>query len=283
MGFRSTVDRLLESNRLLSERLPVSSTASAKPAQPDTAALGSPIVQAHNFKPASVYDDTQKTEFEEDLKNSWVYKRALKRQQGSVPESTTTSFDASWSMMSGLSLGDISSISILALPIYAEDISNKEHYHFGPTTDGKSAPVEDAPCIHNSLDLHSTEGLPPSLAAYFVRRIFSQDLCLVDFSQALKAIHHIDALDDQRRHDFRKKLQPFQAHVENVSKLSATTSSPPLSVQSHLLEIGKQTDATYVEVYIGLRRWVWTLLFCYSFLTIPDVDQRDALDALRQI
>ena len=36
-----------------------------------------------------------------------------------------------WSVFSGLSLGDISIMSVVALPVYPDDISNPQHYDFG--------------------------------------------------------------------------------------------------------------------------------------------------------
>ena len=37
---------------------------------------------------------------------------------------------ASWSMVSGLSLSEVSQVAVLAIPIYATDISNKDAYDF---------------------------------------------------------------------------------------------------------------------------------------------------------
>ena len=48
-------------------------------------------------------------------------------------------------MLSGLSLSDISNVSILALPIYAEDISNRQWYKFGDPTGYGDRPIENIP------------------------------------------------------------------------------------------------------------------------------------------
>ena len=67
--------------------------------------------------------------FENDLKNSRVYKR-------SQPYECDVSFTSSavrshsWSVFSGLSLSQISSISVIALPVYSHEIPNKEWYGF---------------------------------------------------------------------------------------------------------------------------------------------------------
>jgi hypothetical protein len=85
--------------------------------------------------------------FDADLESSRVYSRVM-------PEnSCDRSFNSSavrtnvWSVFSGFSLADISVVSVVALPIYASDIRNQEHYLFGdfqamqPTK--KITPVQD--------------------------------------------------------------------------------------------------------------------------------------------
>jgi hypothetical protein len=69
--------------------------------------------------------------FEEELNGSWVYQRAARQMDGSSSVISSAGRTASWSMLTGLSLSDISNLAVLALPVYAEDISNKELYHFG--------------------------------------------------------------------------------------------------------------------------------------------------------
>ena len=75
--------------------------------------------------------DVQGFAFEEELSKSWVYKRADNQDEGGFSVISSAGRTASWSMLSGLSMSDISNISILALPVYAEDIANREQYKFG--------------------------------------------------------------------------------------------------------------------------------------------------------
>ena len=65
--------------------------------------------------------------FEQDLKASRVYRRA-KRHSLDISIRSSVARTHAWSIFSGLSLGQISSISVLALPLYPTDISNPEHY-----------------------------------------------------------------------------------------------------------------------------------------------------------
>lgn len=51
-----------------------------------------------------------------------------------------------WSVLSGLSLSEMSNIAILALPIYAPDLENRERYDFGCITAEPNFPlVSDEP------------------------------------------------------------------------------------------------------------------------------------------
>jgi hypothetical protein len=68
--------------------------------------------------------------FEEDLYRSWVYRRSLARGPRTFSLATSTQLTQSWSMLSGLSLSNISNIAIQKLPIYAADLKNTEHYSF---------------------------------------------------------------------------------------------------------------------------------------------------------
>lgn len=69
--------------------------------------------------------------FEADLHDSWVYKRVLKiDDDNTLSIMSSAGRTASWSMLSGLSMSEISFVAVLALPIYAEDLQNKQRYDF---------------------------------------------------------------------------------------------------------------------------------------------------------
>lgn len=70
--------------------------------------------------------------FEEELNSSWVYRRVGRSPNiGNFSIVSSAGRTASWSMLSGLSLSDLSNIAVLALPIYAADLSNSSVYQFG--------------------------------------------------------------------------------------------------------------------------------------------------------
>ena len=72
-------------------------------------------------------------EFEDDLESSRVYRRAQRDSMDFSFRSSIARTNA-WSIFSGLSLGDISAISVIALPVFAQDITNAHHYVFGKVT-----------------------------------------------------------------------------------------------------------------------------------------------------
>ena len=68
--------------------------------------------------------------FEEDLLASHVYRKPLFSESGDSLV-TSAARTTAWSILSALSLTDISKISMLAVPIYAHEISNSARYSFG--------------------------------------------------------------------------------------------------------------------------------------------------------
>ena len=98
--------------------------------------------------------------FEDSLKDSRVYRRARVETVDQSIRSSVARTHA-WSVFSGLSLGQISNISVIALPLYADDIGNRQHYTFGLETKQPESPLPIAvpatpltgPVIPNCLEL----------------------------------------------------------------------------------------------------------------------------------
>ena len=83
--------------------------------------------------------------FQADLEASRVYRR-LRGNECDCSFTSSIARSHAWSVFSGLSLGEISIVSIIALPLYPADISNAEGYtfgdiwsHFGPSKEPRSA------------------------------------------------------------------------------------------------------------------------------------------------
>src|SRR3569833_1146813 len=70
-------------------------------------------------------------EFEDDLETSRAYRRIPRWSRDDITFDSSLFNDHALSYLSKISLGDVSSMSVIALPIFKEDISNRRHYKFG--------------------------------------------------------------------------------------------------------------------------------------------------------
>ena len=80
--------------------------------------------------------------FEEDLLASRVYRRPLWNESGETL-TTFTKRTAASSILSALSLTDVSNISIVAIPVYITDITNSQRYTFGALNPCESESQQD--------------------------------------------------------------------------------------------------------------------------------------------
>ena len=73
--------------------------------------------------------------FDQDLHTSRVYARATNR-HSSLSVSSSAIHSVGWSFLSGLSLADVSEISVIGLPISPQELWNVEHYIRALNTSG---------------------------------------------------------------------------------------------------------------------------------------------------
>ena len=135
------VDRVLASNQDMGRRLrDISHNTSHRAASTvtsssdDASKKSSGTVTPPIHPPGNVPEVIQRNQFgfafEEDLFASCVYRKPLfsnSRESLMTSAARTTSS----SILSALSLTDVSNISILAIPIYSHEISNSNRYSFG--------------------------------------------------------------------------------------------------------------------------------------------------------
>lgn len=158
--------------------------------------------------------DSSRFDFEEDLESSRAYRRA---QRDTMDFSFRSSIAPSniWSIYSGLSLGDISIMSVIALPVYQEDITNSENYDFG---DGVQVPTAilqakkpERGLLHECIEITMKMLQIPEMSDYFEQDlgseasdavfytlwgVFSKGMPLLKLVQALDP--HIDIVVDPR-------------------------------------------------------------------------------------
>ena len=126
------VEQVLASNQDMGRRLRAASTLTKSRDDASTNSSGTATPPIH--PPGNVPEVIQRNKFgfafEEDLFASRVYRKPLFSDSG---ESLITSAarTTSSSILSALSLTDVSNISILAIPIYSHEISNSARYSFG--------------------------------------------------------------------------------------------------------------------------------------------------------
>ena len=149
------VEQVLRSNELLQERLNSIELGSSigKDSVTNLEATQARL-PSDGFRQSAngVADSTNfgYTAFEYELNNSRVYRRSRKTNDRTLSIVSTAGRTASWSILSGLSISDISNLSVLAIPIHAEDILNPERYQFGDLAEQAQRSVSDWPLTSQS-------------------------------------------------------------------------------------------------------------------------------------
>ena len=77
----------------------------------------------------AILDRKLEAAFQKDLQSSRVYRRALKNVDQMTLISGATRATP-WSILSGLSMADVSAVSVIALPIFSSEIINSQQYDF---------------------------------------------------------------------------------------------------------------------------------------------------------
>lgn len=131
--------------------------------------------------------------FEAELQQSWVYKRSRNSNNNYSGAFSLISSDRrtiGLSMISGISLSDMSLISVLELPIYLSDLSNGRDYHpSGSQTSPKAALPLPSSTIANLNQMISVDRGPIfgiSLDASMALSQTSVALCSISGSATIK-------------------------------------------------------------------------------------------------
>ena len=153
-------------------------------------------------------------------------------------------------------------------PQFAED--NSQHSTKLAATDHfKSCLME-----HISYLPSQPFSLPPYFITSFVRRCFTEDLCLVDFTQALTALDYLKDLETRRKKELSAVLRRLGISGESFGRdrESLTSQNPDIAEWlSSMEDKERRVEALYTQVYIGLRRWVSTSSWSLQFTSILPV------------
>lgn len=183
--------------------------------------------------------------FDADLESSRVYRMARNDccDRSFVSSAIRTN---AWSTFSGISLADISVISIVALPLYPGDIMNQEHYLFGDTK--VPQPLEPAALWTNSQSVVEIESPQPkgALSATPTRLgERAEHSGEEDTPMTPRPLQDAGALVPSTSLDMGGAVPSFQDKIHSAL-LQGDTSDQPASSPS-----GMQTDA-------APRKELWT-------------------------
>ncbi|KAL8711057.1 MAG: hypothetical protein Q9220_004438 [cf. Caloplaca sp. 1 TL-2023] len=115
-------------------------------------------------------------------------------------------------------------------------------------------------CLMNHISQLPSQpfSLPPAFITSFVRRCFTVDLCLIDFTQALTALDYLKDLEGRRRREITLALQRLGLDRDSIGKSEEELrdSRPRIAewVQG-MQEKERKVESLYTHVYLGLRRW----------------------------
>ena len=110
--------------------------------------------------------------------------------------------------------------------------------------------------------------LPPSFITAFVRRCFPEDLCSVDFTQALTALDYLKDLENRRKRELAAALRRLDISKDTAGKtIDDVAQRYPRVAEwvSSMESKERNVEALYTQVYIGLRLWVCT---CYKLVLL---------------
>ena len=153
---------------------------------------------------------------------------------------------------------------------------------FGPEQHGQAA-LQSATehfklCLMEQISEqpHQPFSLPPSFITSFVRRCFTEDLCLVDFTQALTALDYLKDLENRRKRELSAaNIRLGAAKMANKGRTDETSDAELEKWMAGMEDKSRKVEALYTQVYIGLRRWVRTYFryMLHQLTCAPDSDQ----------
>lgn len=130
--------------------------------------------------------------------------------------------------------------------------------------------------------------LPPSFITSFVRRCFTADLCLVDFTQALTALDYLKDLENRRKRELKLALHRLGVDPGAECQISEEVMNKHPRVAEWVTSMQdkeREVEALYTQLFIGLRRWVRTPpeAFWDRLIELPtDPDKRNAPGTFQQ-
>jgi hypothetical protein len=179
-------------------------------------------------------EDSSRNDFQVDLGTSRVYKRT-DLYESDVSFTSSVARTHAWSIFSGLSLSDVSMISAIALPLYLDEISNKQWYTFsdhGNMNLQFTNQFSNRPSPVNSADTAPTASgttLSSSIPSIFRKKIKKP---------RARASHFLQPKQDRELTD---STLPGRLN-SNTHDPGATVRSPAVAKSNILPQSSSQTD-----------------------------------------
>lgn len=163
-----------------------------------------------------------------------------------------------------------------ASPNFPPDQQHHSSTHNATTEHFKS-------CLMNHLSQLRSQpsSLPPTFITSFVRRCFTEDLCQVDFTQALTALDYLKDLENRRKRELAAVLHRLGVGKEVLDQEKEDLGMKHPKIAEWVLAMQnkeRKVVALYTQVYLGLRRWVSSCGIAYeqdfpAYLQSIDPDQ----------
>lgn len=116
-------------------------------------------------------------------------------------------------------------------------------------------------CLMNHISQLPSQpfSLPPTFITSFVRRCFTEDLCSIDFTQALTALDYLKDLENRRKRELALAFQRLGLDKKSLGDLAEDlrNNHPRIAEWAQgMEEKERKVESLYTHVYLGLRRWV---------------------------
>ena len=138
------------------------------------------------------------------------------------------------------------------------------HHHHHSLSAKQAATDHFKSCLVEQLQQSPCQpfSLPPSFITSFVRRCFTEDLCLVDFTQALTALDYLKDLENRRKREISAAFHRLGIDKNSFGQDGAELNKRHPGIIDWVVGMEdkeRRVEALYTQVYIGLRRWVSSL------------------------
>ncbi|KAG5808129.1 hypothetical protein H9Q74_007206 [Fusarium xylarioides] len=252
-----SVEDALDDQTIISRRMSIislSASPSQNSSQQSTAQSPATSISTDTSLSISNFD------FEDDLESSRVYRRAV-RETMDFSFRSSIARSHNWSVFSGLSLGDVSVMSVIALPVCQGDLANAEHYDFGAevsATPEEPKSMTDQPLLMQCLALKLKLFAIPGMQGYFGRAPLPADDFFdmwLGFKKATPLAILAQALSPTLSLDIEPDVEPPEkTRKETISLLSNITKSLSIagSLSNYWSTAKAQVDSQSTELIILL-------------------------------